>query len=66
VNDNKNQPADQKESYILHWENWLLQADRLTAEILARRKDRLIDVDALLAQDRADLEARDDWIIRRD
>ena len=66
MNDDKNLPAKQQASDIHHWENWLHQADRLVTEILVRRKGRMIDVDALLAQDRADLEARDDWIIRRD
>jgi hypothetical protein len=65
VDDNENLPASQQAADIAHWENWLRLADRLAAEILARRKGRMIDVDALLALDRADLEARDDWIIHR-
>jgi prevent-host-death family protein len=50
---------------IERWEQWLHQAGELAADILKERGGRMIDVDALLAQDRADLEARDDWIVHR-
>jgi hypothetical protein len=43
---------------------WLARADALAAEILARRKGKPLDLDAILRADRADLEARDDDIIR--
>ena len=36
---------------------WLAKSDALAADILARRKGRPLDIDALLQADRADLEA---------
>ena len=43
---------------------WLAECDALAADILARRKGRPLDIDALLQADRADLEARDEYILR--
>jgi len=43
---------------------WIARADALAAAIMARRKGKPLDLDAILRADRADLEARDDAIIR--
>jgi hypothetical protein len=59
------EPQDLDE--IAAWENiqdWGERCDALAADILARRKGRPLDLDALLQADRADLEARDEDIIR--
>ncbi len=45
------------------WDAWAKRTDALVAEILAERNGVPIDVDEVLRQDRADLEARSDWII---
>jgi hypothetical protein len=45
------------------WRAWLARADALADEILQRRQGEPIDVDALISQDREDLESRDDWVI---
>jgi len=45
------------------WEAWLAESDKLAAQILARREGEPIDVDALLASERADREARDAEIL---
>jgi len=42
------------------WTDWLARSDALAADILASRGGRPLDIDALLAADRADLEARDE------
>ena len=40
--------------------DWGKKCDALAADILAQRKGRPLDIDALLQADRAELEARDD------
>ena len=40
-------------------DEWLANAQALAEQIRRRRGDQLVDVDALLAGDRADLERRD-------
>ncbi|HEX9615769.1 MAG TPA: type II toxin-antitoxin system Phd/YefM family antitoxin [Anaerolineales bacterium] len=40
-------------------DEWLANAQALAEQIRRRRGDQLVDVDALLAGDRADLESRD-------
>jgi prevent-host-death family protein len=47
-----------------HMEAWLKRSAELSEQILARRGGKLIDVDAILKADRADLEERDDRLIR--
>lgn len=47
---------------LARWQAWLVQADALGVEILARRGGATIDVDDLLRQEREALEARGDWI----
>ena len=47
------------------WQAWLAASDALTEEVLKRRGGEPIDVDEILRQARADLEARDDWILGR-
>jgi len=46
-----------------HWQAWVVESDKLTAEILARREGEPLDVDALWQAARADLEARDEQIL---
>ncbi|HUF38701.1 MAG TPA: type II toxin-antitoxin system Phd/YefM family antitoxin [Anaerolineales bacterium] len=43
---------------------WLARSAELSEQILSRRGGVLIDVDEILRQDRADLEARDDRLFR--
>lgn len=47
------------------WADWVARSDALAADILARRGGEPLDLDALLAADRADLEARDEQILGR-
>jgi len=47
------------EGALLRWETWLAESEKLTADILARRQDKPLDVDALWRAARADLEERD-------
>jgi hypothetical protein len=44
--------------------DWGEKCDVLAADILAWRKGRPLDIDALLQADRADLEARDEAILK--
>ena len=44
---------------------WLAESEKLTADILARRQDKPLDVDALWEAARADLEERDARTIGR-
>jgi len=50
---------------LAQWEDWLAESEALTAEILARREGKPLDVDALWSAARADLEERDAQIIGR-
>jgi hypothetical protein len=45
-------------------QDWGEKCDVLAADILAWRKGRPLDIDALLQADRADLEARDEYILQ--
>jgi prevent-host-death family protein len=47
------------ETTLAHWEAWLAESKELTANILARRGGRPVDVNALWQAARADLEERD-------
>ena len=44
---------------------WMQAAKALSKNILERRHGELIDVQAILAADRADLEGRDEWVTGR-
>ena len=44
---------------LANWENWLAQSQHLSTKIMTRREGRLLDVDALWAAERLDLEERD-------
>ncbi len=50
------------EEQAVRWQAWVAQADRLAAEIRARRGGDTIDVDALLRREREELEGRNDWV----
>ena len=47
----------------VRWQAWLAESEKLTADILERRRGVPLDVDALWQAARADLEARDDKIL---
>ena len=49
----------QKPSDDDQWAVWLAECDALGAEIMKRRGGEPLNLDAVLAADRADLEARD-------
>ena len=53
---------EQSKSRLVHWQAWVAESEKLTAEILARREGEPLDVDALWQAARADLEARDEQI----
>ena len=55
----------QKPTQAEKWADWVARSDALAADILAERNGKPLDIDALLAADRADLEARDDQILGR-
>jgi len=44
---------------LAHYQAWLAEREKLTTDILDRRKGQLLDVEALWRAARADLEARD-------
>ena len=53
---------EQANERLAHWQAWVAESAKLTAEILARREGQPLDVDALWQAARADLEARDEHI----
>lgn len=55
----------QKPAQAEKWADWVARSDALAADILAQRGGKPLDIDALLAADRADLEARDEQIFGR-
>ncbi len=55
----------QKPTQQEKWADWVARSDALAADILAQRGGKPLDIDALLAADRADLEARDERILGR-
>lgn len=44
------------------WQSWLVESNKLNAEILVRRNQEFFEVEALWQAARADLEARDEQI----
>ena len=54
---------EQVNDRIAHWQAWVAESGKLTAEILARRTGEPLDVDALWQAARVDLEARDEQIL---
>ena len=56
---------DETQEALAHWESWLAQSQRLSAEIMTRRKGRPLDVDTLWTAARLDLEERDARTIGR-
>jgi prevent-host-death family protein len=59
IEDYEHLEQDESKQALAHWESWLAQSQRLSAEIMARRQDRPLDVDALWTAARLDLEERD-------
>ncbi len=47
---------------LQRWYEWRAEAQKLSAEILARRHGTPIDVDAITEAAKADLEARHDYL----
>ena len=54
---------EQVNDRLRHWQTWVAESAKLTAEILARRAGEPLDVDALWQAARVDLEARDEQIL---
>ena len=50
---------------LAQWQTWRWAAEKLSAAILERRGGKMLDVDALWASAREDLEARDDQLLGR-
>lgn len=59
IEDYEHLEQDGSEQALAHWESWLAQSQRLSAEIMARRQGRPFDVNALWTAARLDLEERD-------
>lgn len=51
------------QTQLSHWEGWLAANEELTVRILAERGGVPLDVDAIWAESRADLEARHDYLL---
>ncbi len=66
VEDYERLKSGSTEGAVSRWEAWLAASRALDAQILERRGGEPIDVDRLLREARADLEARDDERIGRD
>jgi len=56
---------ERKGKALAQWELWLAHSEELAADILERRDNRPLDVDALWQAARADLEDRDAQTIGR-
>ncbi|HVC33639.1 MAG TPA: type II toxin-antitoxin system Phd/YefM family antitoxin [Chloroflexota bacterium] len=63
IEDYRRLQQEEVEARLRRWEAWKAENDKLTADILARREGRYVDVDEILRANREDLESRDDWII---
>ncbi len=57
ANDERPQVMD-AQVRLSRWKDWLVANEALTAKILAERNNQLLDVDAILADHRADLVNR--------
>lgn len=53
---------EEAQSQLRRWETWLAENAKLTAKILEERDGRPLDVDAIWAETRADLEGRHDFL----
>jgi prevent-host-death family protein len=63
IEDYKRLQHDHANAPITDWQAWLTESEKLTADILARRKGEPLDVDALWQKARADLGERDGQIL---
>ena len=61
--DYKRLQREQANERLAHWQAWMAEIAKLTAEIMARREGQPLDVDALWQAARADLETRDEHIL---
>ena len=59
IDDYERLEQEAMEGSLTRWRAWLAESDKLTAEIMARREDTPLDVDALWQAAKADLEKRD-------
>ncbi|MCP4416050.1 MAG: type II toxin-antitoxin system Phd/YefM family antitoxin [Chloroflexi bacterium] len=50
------------QTQLSQWESWLAKNEALTAKILTERKGQPLDVDMILADSRADIEERHDYL----
>jgi prevent-host-death family protein len=51
-----------REKQLANWETWLATNEALTERILAERQGKPLDVDAIWAESRADLERRHEYL----
>jgi hypothetical protein len=54
---------EEKAAKLARWQAWLASSDQLSGQILQRPQEEFVDVTATLQAARADLEARDGWLI---
>ncbi len=59
IEDYRRLEQERKDKALAQWELWLTQSEELAADILERRGNKPLDVDALWQAARADLEDRD-------
>jgi prevent-host-death family protein len=59
INDYELLEQESVEKAMAEWKAWLAESEKLTADVLARRQGRPLDVDALWQAARTDLEERD-------
>jgi len=65
IRDYERLEREQAVQALVGWMAWLAESEKLTADILTRRQDKPLDVDALWQAARADLEERDVQTIGR-
>jgi prevent-host-death family protein len=53
----------EKQNQLKRWESWLEASQQLTDKILAERGGQYLDVDTILAENRADLEGHHDDLL---
>lgn len=63
IEDYQRLQQDENQTRLKCWDEWVAQNDKLTAAILARRSGKYVDVDAILRENREEIESRDDWVI---
>jgi prevent-host-death family protein len=59
IDDYERLEQEEVEKSLAQWEAWLAESEKLATDILARRRGKPLDVDALWQAARADLEELD-------